>query len=657
MKDKPDKGWSALRLSVFHLAILALMGCVSLPAEHAASGVAVDGGAARQPALKAVFALIETGELAPASRQINRLLARDPENAGLHLLNGFVYYRLYLAGDRAQAEHAETGLQLALQFDASLHQAHELLGLLYLDMRRFDQARLQFLAAGHRHAPENALALAHAAYYARDIPLAVWAIDQYLALRPNDADGRQASAIIHAAAGSDARARADLATLPDNSVALPRLKQRIEDWRGVLRPERDGREKKSPEPPATPAVVAPLTQQPNPAGPAGMPPSPGGMALARSWSDCAQSLQQAQGSYGGGGYSGGGYGGGFGGYGSQGEVAALPALPSPCQGVPLPRMAILDVVMVRTEEIVAYGNGVNLLTGLNLLLGYNWSKTRNTGSGSNPTWTSTLSRTASLSNATNGIQYSLNIFSTGDSHAEIIARPSLIALDRMGSTFFSGSTVSVSVSGQWGGSLQDKNIGVSMSVTPTFIDDETMLLAVKTGRSFVEPVQSGNFTESMSNSSNMVTANALLRFGETMILSGLREREVATAASGVPVLNQVPIVQYLFNRKLESDFAKHVLVLITPRKPVKFQELLSDAERHRDEVERIGQRGALPAEAAAAIDQHGATYQSNLRAVAAKMGLNKYYQEFKTGDLSPRRFYPSGSLNRILTDIQQVLYY
>jgi hypothetical protein len=628
-------------------ALMFLAGCAGWPTERAAPGQAFDAPALRQPALRAVFALIDAGELGDASRQVNRLLARDPENAGLHLLNGFVYYRLYQAGDRAQAEHAETGLQLALQFDASLHQAHELLGLLYLDLRRFDQARMQLLAAGHRHAPENALALAHAAYYARDIPLAAWAIDQYLAIRPNDTDGRQASAIIHAAAGNNARARTDLAALAGSGAELPRLTRRVEDWHGVLQGVQSRRE--------APEVIKNLPQpvssvQAVPAVPTVTQPPPDGMALARSWSDCAQSMQQTQSGYGSSGY-------GSSGYGSQSEVAALPALPSPCAGIPLPRMAILDVVMLRTDEIVSHGNGINLLTGLNLVLGYNWSKGHNSGSGVDPTWTSTLTRTASLSNATNGIQYSLNIFGVGDSHAEVIARPSLIALDRVGSTFFSGSTVSVSISGQWGNSLQDKNIGVSLSVTPTFIDDETMLLGVKTGRSFAEPVISGNFTESISTSSNTVTANAMLRFGETMVLSGLREREVASASSGVPILNQVPIIQYLFNRKTESDYARHILVLITPRKPARFQEILSEAERHAEEIKRIGQRGTLPEEAAATIARHSETYENNLRAIGAKISLNKYYQEFKTGDLSPRRFQPRGSIDRILTDIRQVLYY
>lgn len=639
----------SLCILIGSMFVVALFGCATTDDEHKKSTFAHTSVLPHSSSIKAIFTLIEDGELIAASRKINRLLARVPENGSLHLLNGYIYFCLYRAGDRSQAEHAETGLQLALQFDGSLHQAHELLGLLYLDLRRFDQARVQFFAAGYRHAPENALALAHAAYYARDIPLAVWAIDRYCATSPNDPDGKQASAIIHAAAGSELRARSDVTALSGDYPNLPRLQQRVEDWHSIFRMIRHSEELKpdvaaqhatSSGSPAVSQQTAPTTTGP--------PAISAGGAIARSWSDCVQSLQQGQGSYS-------SYGGSS--YGSQGDASALPALPSPCEGLPLPRMVILDVVMVRTEENVSFGNGINLLTGLNLMLGYNWSNTHTTASGSEPSWTKTLTKTGSLSNTANGIQYSLNIFGSGDSHAEVIARPSLIALDRVGSTFFSGSTMSMAISGQWGNSLQDKNIGVSLSVTPTFIDDETMLLSVKTGRSYVEPIETGNFNESVSTSNNTVTANARIRFGETMVLSGLREREVASAESGVPVLNRIPIIQYLFNRRVETDYSKHVLVMITPRKPINLTELLSESERYRDEMARVGRRGTSSLEAAKAIEQYDISYQSNLRAIAAKMSLNKYYQEFKTGDLSPRRFYAPQSLRRILTDIRQVLYY
>lgn len=645
MKQTPSIVRTCRCIFLCSLLVVVLVGCATTGVEHHKSTNVHGDGIMHTTDIQKVFAFIEEGELVSASRKINRLLARAPENAGLHLLNGYVYFCLYRAGDRSQAEHAETGLQLALQFDGSLHQAHELLGLLYLDLRRFDQARVQFLAAGHRHAPDNALALAHAAYYARDIPLAVWAIDQYRTMKPDDPDGRQASAIIQAAAGSDLRAQSDITALPGSYADLPRLQQRVDDWRSVFRSVRPAEATHAPVPaPRSPAIapkqILPATV-PTPTVP------PGGV-LSRSWSDCVQSLQQGQGSYSS--YSGSSYG-------SAGDVSALPALPSPCEGLPLPRMVILDVMMVRTEETVSLGNGINLLTGLNLMLGYNWTNTHTTASGSEPSWTSTLSRTASLSNAANGLQYSLNIFGSGDSHAEVIARPSLIALDRVGSTFFSGSTMSVAISGQWGNSLQDKNIGVSLSVTPTFIDNDSMLLSVKLGRSYIEPIETSDFKESVSTSNNTVTANARIQFGETMVLSGLREREVTAAESGVPLLNRIPIVQYLFNRKTESDYSKHVLVMITPRKPVNVTALLSEAERHRDEMLRVGQRGSVSRKVAQDIEPYVISHQNNLRAIMAKMGLNKYYQEFKTGDLSPRRFYDTHSLRRILSDIRQILYY
>lgn len=324
-------------------------------------------------------------------------------------------------------------------------------------------------------------------------------------------------------------------------------------------------------------------------------------------------------------------------------------------------MTILDVVIVRTVDVVDYANGINLLAGLTMLFDYSWTRSSATLGSADPGAPGTVARTVKInnsgSNSTSGIAYSLNIFDTADSRVEVVARPSLVALDRVGSTFFSGSTVSVATSGQWGSSLTDKSFGVSLSVTPTFIDDETMLLSVKAGRSFVEPVSSSTFDQSISASTNTVTANALVRFGETVVLSGLREREVSSAASGVPVLNQVPGIQYLFNRKVENDYAKHVIVLVTPRRPERFQDVVSDAEKHTAEMERVGRRGALTTEAASAIAQQEKIYESNLRAITAKMSLNKYYQEFKTGDLSPRRFYPQGTLNRIFTDIMRVLYY
>jgi len=596
--------------------------------------------------LHAILRSIDEGRYKEAEKQVNQLLVRDPANARLHLLNGLLYYRQFTNGDRAMADQAEAGFTLARQFDPSLSLASYLLGSLNLDLRRFDKARIHLLdAATSRRFPEALLSLAHASYYARDIPLAVWAIDAYLQLLPGDRNGLKAGAVIYAASGDDSRARVSLVRLGEAGEGreLTRLAQRVEDWGNLFSAALqapDAGVNVEDSVPARPASAVPPADAPAKAPEALHPGAP----WARSWSDCAQSLQAGTGTAYGTVY-------GTGSYGSTGvdEMPAMPALPSPCEGLPLPRMAILDVVIVRAEEISGFNHGINLLDGISMVLGFNWSETHTSGTADDNV-IRTVTRTAGLPAA--GLAYSLNIFRVGGSRAEVLARPSLLVLDRLGSTFFSGSTVSVALTGQYSSSLQDKNIGVGMSVTPTFIDDETMLLAVKVTRSFVQPIQISGFGQSMTTSKNTVTANTRIKFGDTMILSGLRERETYMVESGVPVLSRIPVIKYLFGSHGEDEYTKHVLVFITPRKPERFEDLSRQVKQDQDELKRIGERGALPAYVSDRLRQITQQYGPNLRAVMANLGHYKYRQEFITGDLGDVGLKNPGFFQKILKDIE-----
>lgn len=607
----------------------------------------------RQQAIQSILQKLGEGQTKDAELQVNQLLAKDPENARLHMLNGLVYYRQFLDGDRSRADHAETGFLLARQFDPGLSQANYLLGMLYMDLNRSDKARIRLLEAATslRGSPEITLALAHAAYSARDIPLAVWAVDAYLSLRPDDRHGWMASAVIYSAAGDEVRSRSSLAKLGQSGdgMEMPRLMQRVKDWQALYSaaaPPLDnasGANGRQADPTSfsrandsgVKAMMPPTEPSQGNASPS---------ALARSWSDCAQSLQAGYGS------TATGYGSGSVSYGSTGgdEMPMVPALPSPCKGLPLPRMAILDVVIVRAEEISGFSHGINLLDGLSMVLGFNWSETKTSGTAEDNV-ARTLTQTAGLPAA--GLAYSLNIFTSGGSRADVLARPSLLALDRVGSTFFSGSVVTVALTGQYSSSLQDKNIGIGLSATPTFIDDETMLLAVKTTRSFVQPIQLSGFGASMTTSKNAVTANVRIKFGETMVLSGLREREAYSVESGVPVLKRIPIVKYLFSRYWEDEYTKHVLILITPRKPERLEELAKGAGTDRDELQRIGERGAVPAHVSDSLRRITEKYGNNLRAVMANLGQHRYIQEFRHGDLGIDRPRPEGFFQGVLRDL------
>jgi type II secretory pathway component GspD/PulD (secretin) len=178
------------------------------------------------------------------------------------------------------------------------------------------------------------------------------------------------------------------------------------------------------------------------------------------------------------------------------------------------------------------------------------------------------------------VSYSLNIANSTSSNSQVIARPTLTALDRIPSTFYSGAVITAGLNGGGVSGAQITNIptGVSLSVTPTFVDEESMMLAVKVSRSYVTSTSAnlGGFSASISQDHHAVTANVKIKYGETLILDGLSSRVSAGGQDGVPVLQDIPIIQYFFNQKTQQQYSENVVVLVTPRK-VQTEEEISKA--------------------------------------------------------------------------------
>ncbi|MBI4984273.1 MAG: hypothetical protein HZC24_02700 [Rhodocyclales bacterium] len=597
---------------------------------------------AQQAGIEKGMDLLAAGQANAANGEFNRALARTPSNANLHFLNGLAYRRLAQESGQTVLPLAESGYRLALEFNPGHWLAAWHLGLLQLEQGQYAEARKSFARAA-RLRPRNAdiqLALAGSAYLASDVPVALWAAEKTLTLRPGDPEALRIAALSSAALGmeSGARAFSDSLRAVRSAVEVEDLDDRLNDWKRVLAQAPD-----SLLAPAAAPALAPGAAQPvaNPVGEQG--------PLAVGWSDCNASAASSGNSWSSGSSSS-SWGGS--GSGSADTTERLQPLPSPCKGVPLPRMAVIDVTIIRTQEVTQYSQGVNLLDGLKVILGGKWEQTRSSSTADGPTFSKSITRSLSLPAA--GIEYSLNIFNAADATADVIARPSLLALDRTPATFFSGATVSVALSGQYGGSLSDKNIGVSLSVTPTFIDDERLLLAVKGARSFIEPTElQGLKANALSTSNNIVSTNVIMRFGETLILSGLREREHTKDKAGVPLLRDVPILQYLFSTHVDFDYAHHVLILLTPRKPSTLAETERTVQAYARSPEFQVERDDAGDEAMNALRQR----RPNLEAILAKIQLSQYRHEFHSGDLSSRRFAPSPSIERVLDDIKQMLYF
>ena len=86
----------------------------------------------------------------------------------------------------------------------------------------------------------------------------------------------------------------------------------------------------------------------------------------------------------------------------------------------------------------------------------------------------------------------------------------------------------------------------------------------------------------------MVT-KLILRSGRTAVMGGLVIERATYDDSGIPILKDLPIINYLFKQRNDSFRREHLLIFVTPRIVPRGQgssERLQDLLRLREREER-----------------------------------------------------------------------
>lgn len=523
-------------------------------------------------ALKSGAVALLAGDAKLANHEFNLAIARDLKNPALHAANALAYQIRTRAGERDLFDLAETGYLVALEQQHDYQQAAVQLAHLYLENKRYAQAQ-RAAAYALKLESKNVEALhllASASYSLGDVELSLWALEQARTIAPNDKYGANMVPAIYGEAGLNKEAEAYINENPRlwSKQGGEQVKRRLEQWKvAYANDQAKIDEAKTGNDEAGEKANADAPAQSDSQGP-----------LVYAWSDCTQALTPNAGA-------------------AQAsssdssdsstatrvdETMVLPSLPSPCKAHALPQMAIIDVVILRTNELNASSTGINLLENLAVTIQQSSNKVSTSIDNAPSTSVATLTTNIGLGTTAGGaIAYSLNIANVSGQTTEVVSRPSLQVLDRQAAQFFSGSKISIGLTGGVNSSstLSEVNVGLSLSVTPTFIDEQQMLLNVRAAHTFFEPVTgTSTFNQSLQTSRNMVAAATKIRINETLVLSGLTEREVISGSSGVPLLKDIPGVQYLFSKRTVQNFNKTVLILITPRRMVAYGENLDQVQ-------------------------------------------------------------------------------
>ncbi|MGD1042797.1 MAG: secretin and TonB N-terminal domain-containing protein [Sedimentisphaerales bacterium] len=176
-------------------------------------------------------------------------------------------------------------------------------------------------------------------------------------------------------------------------------------------------------------------------------------------------------------------------------------------------------------------------------------------------------------------------------NAKLLANPRILVLDNETANIGITSQIPYQELSQTSGggnigTTSFKDVGVKLKVTPHLTRADKI-------RMIVEPefsVQTGNVTFATSGltypqpivATRTAKTTLLVDSGQTVVLGGLRKKDVNKTVNKVPLLGDIPLICYLFRFEGEDTINSEMLVFITPR--IVTDVSLSDIEKKQYEA-------------------------------------------------------------------------
>lgn len=175
----------------------------------------------------------------------------------------------------------------------------------------------------------------------------------------------------------------------------------------------------------------------------------------------------------------------------------------------------------------------------------------------------------SVVNAAGDIKAVLNALASDDL-LNVISSPSLMVLDNHTATIQVGdqvpieSSTTVTDGGNTVSSIQYKDTGVMLSVTPSVNAGGLVTMDVEQSVTDVGPVDITGAGQ-RSFLERKISTRVAVRSTESVVLGGLIRENKSSGSSGIPILHSLPFIGPLFGTKTETGVRTELLVVITPR--------------------------------------------------------------------------------------------
>jgi Flp pilus assembly secretin CpaC len=147
--------------------------------------------------------------------------------------------------------------------------------------------------------------------------------------------------------------------------------------------------------------------------------------------------------------------------------------------------------------------------------------------------------------------------------ATILAQPKLLAMSGQNAVFQVGGEIPIRIATGFATTVEFKPFGTIVRFVARISDEGDILLTA------TPEVSEPDFTSLVEGIPSFRTRRAStatrLRDGETLVIGGLLQRNRSENVTGVPYLQDIPVVGYVFRHTTYSDDVTEVMVIVTPR--------------------------------------------------------------------------------------------
>ncbi|PLV59851.1 type II secretion system protein GspD [Thermotoga sp. KOL6] len=146
-----------------------------------------------------------------------------------------------------------------------------------------------------------------------------------------------------------------------------------------------------------------------------------------------------------------------------------------------------------------------------------------------------------------------------DQKAKITADPWIVVKSGESASLFLGERQVVLLETEGGGSrIESIDVGVRVDIQPRVMDSNEIELTFSPRVSHFAGEKLGTFTVKQ----NELSTTLLLKNGQTVVISGATIEDTSQTSSGIPILNKIPLIRYLFGGTTKKDSEKELYIFI-----------------------------------------------------------------------------------------------